>query len=138
MIAERKNDSKLTVACNAELRQSFKQFCKVRGLSVGHVLSMLASFASKPENASHVHRFIYVESEPAIYESTIIDEKTNTKKRSMMSASLTDTARKALYDVCEEFQIPMSVLVRKFMIYCVQHNDVPFPILRKGHCKKNI
>lgn len=134
--AKRSNNSKLTIACSAELRQRFNTFCKVRGLSVGQVLSMFAVSIGNSQYEDTIHQFLYEDTEQGILESTVVDDGENGKKRVMISANLTDEARSALYDVCTELNIPLSILVRKFMLYCVKHNNVPFSITRKGHCKR--
>jgi hypothetical protein len=101
---------------NKELKESFYEVCKSKGLTAGKAIKLFAREFSKSEKMPF---------------SLIADRTFTDNNLVRISIHMDALTRQKFSNVCEDYGLPMSVVVRGFMDYCVQKNDLPFDVMNR-------
>ena len=103
----------LSVRLNKGLKKDFYAFCKKKGISVGTVIKLLA-------------KFIVENGKPPF--SVMADRSYPDDNTIVIAIRMGAQAKEKFSAACEDFGVPMSIIVRGFMDYCVTNNSIPFDI----------
>lgn len=96
---------------NPQLKEDFYNFCKSKGFTAGKAVKLLAKQFAKSGTLpfSLGSDRAYVEENSA-----------------RISIHMDDETRRDFSNACEEYGLPMSIIVRGFMDYCVSNNSFPY------------
>lgn len=106
----------LTIRIDSELKKDFTEFCENAGISVSAAVNLLAS-------ASIEHGKIPFEVKIVSY--------ANKKKKGnddivRIMVRLEDSLKSKFSDICSGLGIPMSTVIKMFMLQCVEDGKFPF------------
>jgi len=96
---------------NAKLKEDFYNYCKGKGFTAGKALKLLArQFAKSGKIPFSLETNRNYPDDNFVRASIHMDAET----------------RQHFADACEEYGLPMSIVVRGFMDYCVSHDAFPY------------
>lgn len=100
----------LSLRMNKDLKDDFYGFCKSKGFTAGRALKYFS------------HQFVKAKKLPFS-----IDEETKYPEDNFVRCTiyLDHATKQAFSDACDEYGLPMSIVVRAYMNYCVVNNAFP-------------
>lgn len=105
----------LSVRIDPKLKSDFYKFCEKSGISVSAAVNQLAVKAVKEGNIP--------------FEVHVVDYDTKKSgEASRTSIRMRADLRRGFADVCDKTGIPMSTVVKIFMLQCVSDKKFPFII----------
>ncbi|BAL01862.1 hypothetical protein OBV_p-00070 (plasmid) [Oscillibacter valericigenes Sjm18-20] len=107
-----KNDY-LSLRVNKELKETFYEFCRLKGFTAGKAMKLFARQFSKDD----VIPF------PLDVNRTYKDENFV-----RVSIHMDYDTRMEFFAACDKYGLPMSIIVRGFMDYCVTHDSFPYTL----------
>ena len=103
----------LSLRVNAELKDEFYSYCKERGFTMGNAIKLFVyQFAKNGELPFSLSRPL---SEEFLSE--------NTKR---ISIYMDGSTKKKFLRSCKKYGVPMSIILRAFMDYCVKNQCFPY------------
>lgn len=103
----------LSLRLNDKLKEDFYAFCKKKGIPVGTLIKLLA-------------REIIENGKPPF--SVMADKNYPDDNLIVISIRMDPQTKENFSAACEKFGLPMSVIIRAFMDYCITNNRIPFEI----------
>ena len=101
---------------NKELKEAFYEVCKSKGLTAGKAVKLFVREFSKSGKIPF----------------SLVGNRTFPDDNLVrISIHMDADTRSAFSVACEEYGLPMSIVVRGFMDYCVQHNSFPFDTVKR-------
>ena len=100
---------------NAQLKEDFYTFCKSKGFTAGKAVKLLAKQFSKRGTLPF-----------SLDSDRAYDEENLLRNGTRISIHMDGETRRDFSNACEEYGLPMSIVVRGFMDYCVSNNCFPY------------
>ena len=106
----------LSIRVNKDLKEDFNKFCKKKGFTIAKAIKLMSAQFSKN----------------GILPFSLNDDWVYLDKNEIRVSLLTDEeTKKEFLEACRKYGIPMSMIVRGFMEYCVKHNAFPYELEEK-------
>lgn len=103
----------LSLRLNDRLKEDFYAFCKKKRIPVGMLIKLLA-------------KEIIEKGEPPF--SVMADKNYPDDNLIVISIRIDPQTKENFSAACDKFGLPMSVIIRAFMDYCITNNSIPFEI----------
>lgn len=103
----------LSLRLNKKLKEDFYAFCKKKGIPVGTLIKLLAKEVIQNGKAPF---------------SVMGDRNYPDENLTVISIRMDPQTKENFSAACEEFGLPMSIVIRAFMDYCITNNSIPFEI----------
>ena len=109
--------SRFAFRINKTLKYNFDEFCKNTGLSSSTAINIF------------VRRSIDTNTIPfAIETKNLLNLQSKEEMNSQINVRMEPDAREQFKKICEKIGIPMSVVVKMFMVSCIENNSFPFDL----------
>lgn len=100
----------LSLRVNPDLKEDFYKFCRSKGLTAGKVIKFFAKQFTKT----------------GIIPFSLDEDRSYTDEGLVrISIHMDDDTRQGFATACSEYGLPMSVIVRGYMDFCVRNNHFP-------------
>jgi len=103
----------LSLRINKQLKEDFYSFCKRKGFTAGKAVTLLAKQFSK---SGEIPFSLDVDGNRRYSDGNFI----------RVSIFLEAATREQFAAACEEYGLPMSIVVRSYMDYCVTNDSFPY------------
>lgn len=105
----------LTIRVDDQLKKDFTAFCDNAGISVAAAINLLASTSIKSQK-------IPFEIKMVSYDRKNKGSKDNVR----ILIRIEDKLKSGFAQICKELGIPMSTVIKMYMLQCIEQGKIPF------------
>lgn len=104
-------DDEVSLRVNPQLKEDFYKFCKSRGFAIGKAIKLFARQFSKSGKLP-----FSLSTQRSYSDDNIM----------RICIRITAEAKQEFSEACEKYGLPMSMIIRGFMDYCVTNDCFPY------------